>query len=75
MVLTQKNSTKNGSQIAKSSKKANNGLIGGKLKYKCVTFLFFCFFLYGNYLVCLFVHVCVTMRILLSNKWATLWAA
>ena len=27
-----------------------------------------------KHLVCLFVRVCVTMCILLANKWATLWA-
>ena len=38
-------------------------------------FLFFCFFLSPDYLVCLFVRVGVTMCILLTNKWATLRAA
>ena len=48
---------------------------GGQLKHKCVIFLFFCFFLCADYLVCLFVCVCITMRVLLANKWATLQAA
>ena len=34
MVEIQKNSTKNGSQIAKSNKAAKNGLMRGQLKYK-----------------------------------------
>ena len=38
-------------------------------------FLFFCFFLCADYLVCLFICVCISIRVLLANKWATLWAA
>ena len=75
MVLMWRNSTKNSRQVAKNSKEAKNGLNGGQLKHKYVTFLFFCFFLCADYLVCLFVRVCVTMRVLLANKQATLRAA
>ena len=46
-----------------------------QLKHKCVTFSFSCFFLCSRYLVCLFVRVCITMRILLANKRAILRAA